>query len=44
MVIQTRGDWWQLDGNVPSHIVGYKQFVDGIAADTQAFATLVGLA
>ena len=38
VVIQIQGDLWYLDGNVPSHIVGYKQFVDGIAANTKAFA------
>lgn len=37
VVIQIQADLWYLDGNVPSHIVGYKPFVDSIAANTKAF-------
>lgn len=37
VVIQIQADLWYLDGNVASHIVGYKPFVDRIAALTKAF-------
>lgn len=37
VVIQIQADLWYLDGNVASHVVGYKPFVDSIAANTKAF-------
>lgn len=37
VVIQTQADLWYLDGNVASHITGYKQFTDSIAANTRTF-------
>ena len=37
VVIQIQADLWYLDGNVPSHVVGYKPYVDRIAANTKSF-------
>lgn len=37
VVIQIQADLWYLDGNVPSHVVGYKPYVDRIAAITKSF-------
>ena len=37
VVIQTQADMWDLDGKAPSHIAGYKPFIDRIAALTTAF-------
>lgn len=38
VVIQIQADLWYLDGNVQAHVLGYKPFVDKIAANTTAFA------
>jgi hypothetical protein len=37
VVIMEQADMWDLDGNTPSHIANYKQFVDKIATLTAAF-------
>ncbi|MEJ5999321.1 metallophosphoesterase family protein [Paucibacter soli] len=37
MVIQLQADMWDLDGNAPSHVAEYRQFIDLIAAGAKAF-------
>jgi len=37
VVIQSQADLWYLDGNVASHVVGYKPYVDRIAANSKSF-------
>jgi hypothetical protein len=37
VLIMLQADMWDLDGNVPSHIAQYKQFIDSIAAKAKAF-------
>jgi Calcineurin-like phosphoesterase len=37
LVIQVQADMWDLDGNPPSHIGAYRQFIDSIALHTTDF-------
>jgi hypothetical protein len=37
VVVEIQADLWYLDGNVLAHVVGYKPYVDRIAANTKSF-------
>ena len=37
VVIQVQADMWDLDGASATHVAGYKQFIDKIAAQAKAF-------
>lgn len=37
VVILTQADMWDLDGNPPSHIAEYKQYIDSIATRSKTF-------